>query len=79
MLDQPSPLLQQASSGRLPWYNKKGEPFEPYIVGIAGGSGSGKTSVASRIVKGLPWVVVLCMDSYYKSLSKGQLELAAKK
>ncbi|KAJ5739955.1 Uridine kinase, partial [Penicillium manginii] len=41
------------------------------IIGIAGCSGSGKTSVAMEIVKSLnlPWVVILSLDSFYKSLS----------
>ncbi|RAL13751.1 pre-rRNA-processing protein ESF1 [Aspergillus homomorphus CBS 101889] len=41
------------------------------IIGIAGSSGSGKTSVAMEIVKSLnlPWVVILVMDSFYKSLT----------
>ncbi|KAJ5088329.1 Uridine kinase [Penicillium angulare] len=41
------------------------------IIGIAGSSGSGKTSVAMEIVKSLnlPWVVILVMDSFYKTLS----------
>ncbi|KKK22420.1 uridine kinase [Aspergillus rambellii] len=44
------------------------------IIGIAGSSGSGKTSVAMEIVKSLnlPWVVILVMDSFYKSLSPEQ-------
>ncbi|KAJ5908890.1 Phosphoribulokinase/uridine kinase [Penicillium taxi] len=47
-----------------PWQNLS-------IIGIAGSSGSGKTSVAMEIVKSLnlPWVVILVMDSFYKSLS----------
>ncbi|KAL1962907.1 hypothetical protein VTN77DRAFT_9085 [Rasamsonia byssochlamydoides] len=41
------------------------------IIGIAGSSGSGKTSVAMEIVKSLnlPWVVILVMDSFYKTLT----------
>ncbi|CAG8946839.1 unnamed protein product [Penicillium salamii] len=41
------------------------------IIGIAGSSGSGKTSVAMEIVRSLnlPWVVILVMDSFYKTLS----------
>ncbi|KAL4901882.1 uridine kinase family-domain-containing protein [Aspergillus multicolor] len=41
------------------------------IIGIAGSSGSGKTSVAMEIVKSLnlPWVVILVMDSFYKTLN----------
>ncbi|CAI7605222.1 unnamed protein product [Penicillium bialowiezense] len=41
------------------------------IIGIAGSSGSGKTSVAMEVVRSLnlPWVVILVMDSFYKTLS----------
>ncbi len=43
--------------------------FPPMLViGIAGGSGSGKTSVVKKIIKSLPKerVAVLSQDSYYK-------------
>ncbi|KAF9887025.1 Uridine kinase [Aspergillus nanangensis] len=48
------------------------------IIGIAGSSGSGKTSVAMEIVKSLnlPWVVILVMDSFYKSLTPEQHAVA---
>ena len=38
-----------------------------YIIGIAGGSGSGKTSVVKEIIKSLPKesVIALSQDSYY--------------
>jgi len=41
------------------------------IIGIAGSSGSGKTSLAYAIIKelSLPWVVILSMDSFYKPLT----------
>ncbi len=41
------------------------------IIGIAGGTGSGKTTVVKRIVESLPKgeVVVLPQDSYYKDSS----------
>ncbi|PWW76519.1 PRK-domain-containing protein [Tuber magnatum] len=47
-----------------PWANT-------HIIGIAGSSGSGKTSLALRIVSALnlPWVVILSMDSFYRPLS----------
>ncbi|KIH92258.1 uridine kinase [Sporothrix brasiliensis 5110] len=40
------------------------------IIGIAGSSGSGKSSIARSIVSqlNLPWVVIVSMDSFYKSL-----------
>ncbi len=39
-----------------------------FIIGIAGGSGSGKTTVVHNIIKGLPKdsVAVVSQDSYYK-------------
>ncbi|KAF2719067.1 uridine kinase [Polychaeton citri CBS 116435] len=41
------------------------------IIGVAGSSGSGKTSLAIAIIKelSLPWVVIMSMDSFYKPLS----------
>ncbi|KAF4767394.1 hypothetical protein HAV15_009132 [Penicillium sp. str.  len=44
------------------------------IIGIAGSSGSGKSSVAMEIVRSLnlPWVVILVMDSFYKTLTPEQ-------
>jgi uridine kinase len=45
--------------------------IKPYIVGISGGSASGKTSVADIIFKlvGIKECVNLSMDSYYKDLT----------
>ncbi|EXJ84830.1 uridine kinase [Capronia epimyces CBS 606.96] len=44
------------------------------IIGIAGSSGSGKTSLAIEIVESLnlPWVIILSIDSFYKSLTPEQ-------
>uniref|UniRef100_A0A493T8G8 Uridine-cytidine kinase n=1 Tax=Anas platyrhynchos platyrhynchos TaxID=8840 RepID=A0A493T8G8_ANAPP len=48
--------------------------------GLCGGSASGKTTVATRIIEALdvPWVVLLSMDSFYKVLDEGQQALAAR-
>lgn len=47
------------------------------IPGISGGSGSGKSSVANKIIKVLGnWAVVLSLDSFYKSLSNEQIDAA---
>lgn len=46
------------------------------IIGIAGGTGSGKTTVVRKIVESLPAneVVLLPQDSYYKDSSRIPLE-----
>lgn len=43
---------------------------EPYIIGIAGNSGSGKTSISQKIIHELnqPWTVLLSFDNFYKPL-----------
>jgi uridine kinase len=64
--------------GKLPWFDINGKPVAPYIIGITGGSASGKTSVSQRIISqlGIPWVLLLSMDSFYKSLTKEQIDAA---
>jgi uridine kinase len=54
-----------------PWANMS-------IIGVAGSSGSGKTSLAIEIVKelDLPWVIIMSIDSFYKSLNEEQNRLA---
>lgn len=49
------------------------------VIGIAGGTGSGKTTVVKRIVESFPKneVVLLPQDSYYKDSSNVPMELAA--
>jgi len=44
---------------------------KPFFVGIAGGTGSGKTTVARRLVEALPQsgVTIIDHDSYYKDRS----------
>ena len=43
-----------------------------FVLGIAGGTGSGKTTVAKRLVEGLPGsgVVVIDHDAYYRDRSR---------
>ncbi|KAL8988128.1 MAG: hypothetical protein Q9177_002750 [Variospora cf. flavescens] len=50
------------------------------IIGVAGSSGSGKTSLAQAIVSSLnlPWVVIMSMDAFYKILTPEQHTLAHK-
>ena len=41
----------------------------PVFVGIAGGTGSGKTTFAERIHEAFPESILISQDSYYKDLS----------
>ena len=51
------------------------KPEHPYLIGIAGGSGSGKTSVANEIFKNIQTNCLLfSMDTYYKDLSPDQMK-----
>ena len=47
----------------------------PYLIAIAGGSGSGKTWLADYLAQRLP-ATILALDSYYRDLS--ELDLAAR-
>ena len=49
------------------------------MIGVCGGSASGKTTVANKIISELdvPWVTLLSMDSFYKVLNERQHEAAA--
>ena len=60
-------------SGRPPWYNEDGELRKPYVVGLAGGTACGKTTVCQNVIDalGLRWVVFLSMDSFYLDLPAG--------
>ncbi|KAK6878735.1 Uridine kinase [Candida tropicalis] len=44
---------------------------EPYIIGIAGNSGSGKTSISQKIIQEInqPWTVLLSFDNFYNPLT----------
>lgn len=66
------------TAGRPPWYNSAGQQVEPFVIGICGGSASGKTTVATKIIESLnvPWVTLLSMDSFYKVLSEKNHEQA---
>ncbi|KAK3518976.1 hypothetical protein QTP70_016142, partial [Hemibagrus guttatus] len=79
------PLLRTSkrtiyTAGRPPWYNEHGtQSKEAFVIGLCGGSASGKTTVARKIIEALdvPWVVLLSMDSFYKILSDEEQLLAA--
>lgn len=51
-------------------------PFLMFIIGIAGGTGSGKTTVVRKLIERLPKgeVVVIPLDSYYNDSSNVPIE-----
>ncbi|XP_062611594.1 uridine-cytidine kinase-like 1 [Saccostrea cucullata] len=66
------------TSGRPPWYDSHGLLKEAFVIGLCGGSASGKTTVARKIIEALdvPWVSLLSMDSFYKVLGPKEHERA---
>ncbi|XP_020491240.1 uridine-cytidine kinase-like 1a isoform X1 [Labrus bergylta] len=79
------PLLRTSTrtiytAGRPPWYDEHGaQSKEAFAIGLCGGSASGKTTVANKIIEALdvPWVVLLSMDAFYKDLSSEEQAMAA--
>ncbi|RSH85620.1 Uridine kinase [Saitozyma podzolica] len=68
-----------ASHGRAPWYGPDGKTVEAYVIGIAGGSASGKTSVARAILSALnniPTVLILSQDSFYRHHTPEEIQQA---
>jgi uridine kinase len=57
----------------------EGKPLPPVIIGIAGGSGSGKTTVAHRVREACPGktIQIIHHDSYYNDNSHLSLEQRA--
>ncbi len=61
----------------LQYYNMEKSP-QPFIIGIAGGTGSGKTTVAKELQKADPsQVLILSHDNYYKEHSNLSMEKRA--
>ncbi|KAI8344831.1 P-loop containing nucleoside triphosphate hydrolase protein [Chlamydoabsidia padenii] len=71
-------VFQNFTSLQSPWIHSSNCHNKCYVIGISGGSGSGKTSVTERILQKLniPWVAVISMDSFYKVLTPEQTIMA---
>ncbi|AMD21452.1 HER173Wp [Eremothecium sinecaudum] len=52
----------------------------PYFIGVGGTSGSGKTSIAAKIVSSIntPWTVLISLDNFYKPLNQEERDQAFK-
>jgi len=73
----------QASSCPLPhsllWREEVPRPTpRPFVVGVTGGTASGKTTCCEHILKSVKnaRVATLSLDSYYKALSEAEIEQA---
>ncbi|KAF9445468.1 armadillo/beta-catenin/plakoglobin [Macrolepiota fuliginosa MF-IS2] len=79
-LFQPKKNTVLVSHGRPPWYGEDGKHIgNAFVIGVAGGSASGKTHVAREIVRALgsiPTVIILSQDSFYKYHTPEELALA---
>ncbi|PPQ67489.1 hypothetical protein CVT25_006030 [Psilocybe cyanescens] len=77
---QPKKNTVLVSHGRPPWYAEDGARIsDAFVIGVAGGSASGKTHVARQIVRRLgsiPTVIILSQDSFYKYHDEEELKLA---
>lgn len=61
-------MLQSDHDGHLDW--PMGEERRPLVIGLAGGSGSGKTTIAERVFEaiGRDQVALIQHDAYYRDL-----------
>ncbi|EIM23970.1 armadillo/beta-catenin/plakoglobin [Wallemia mellicola CBS 633.66] len=83
LLNQQQKLKNQfiKTDGVRAWYDMSGSPVEPFIIGIGGGTASGKTFVAHEIVKRLKNVqsiAIISQDSFYGERTPEEIELAHK-
>ena len=66
------------SCGRTPWYGQSSPESKrrkrTFLIGVAGGTASGKTSVCRAVVDHLqlPWVQILSMDCFYRPLTDSE-------
>ena len=83
-VDSP-PFTPPSSPARPKTYSKPLSPRlpSPFLIGVAGGTASGKTSVCQKIMEQLGQlnsshkrVVMLSQDSFYKKLDSAEKKLA---
>ncbi|XP_044002264.1 uridine-cytidine kinase-like 1 [Aphidius gifuensis] len=66
------------TAGKKNKANISNQRTEPFIIGICGGSASGKTTVATKIIESLDvsYITLLSMDSFYKVLNEKERKSA---
>jgi pantothenate kinase len=72
------PHLNTQQSATARYENIPRAKGAPFIVGVAGGTASGKTEVVKQIVELVPSVAVIPQDSFYKDLTDSEKLLANK-
>lgn len=79
----PSKEPRSSEGGRLPGHlNHQQHPVgkvpgnQPFFIGVAGGTASGKTTVCDHIMQRLhdQCVVMLSQDSFYRGLTQAELD-----
>eukprot|EP01105_Mastigella_eilhardi_P008852 TRINITY_DN2120_c5_g1_i1.p1 TRINITY_DN2120_c5_g1~~TRINITY_DN2120_c5_g1_i1.p1 ORF type:complete len:503 (+),score=156.16 TRINITY_DN2120_c5_g1_i1:60-1511(+) len=78
---QQATVAQLVLEGRRPWYDAEGITRQPIIIGIGGGSASGKATICNEVVRMLiqnkttdpQWCLIIGLDCFYKDLPREQL------
>ena len=70
------PSEVDAPNGRVHCHRVSGLPARPFLIGVAGGSSSGKTTAAERLAElaGEEHLALIKLDSYYVELGDLTLE-----
>lgn len=70
-------MLATSSSGSFNRRESSTEPYKrhPFVIGVAGGTASGKTTVCDKIIQRLhdQCVVLLSQDSFYRGLTEEEM------
>uniref|UniRef100_A0A2P2L860 Uridine kinase n=1 Tax=Rhizophora mucronata TaxID=61149 RepID=A0A2P2L860_RHIMU len=71
----PSPAHRSSSSPASPFSADSNAPNQPFVIGVSGGTASGKTTVCDMIIQQLHdhRVVLVSQDSFYRGLTPEEL------
>jgi uridine kinase len=73
------PINRTVDRPPSPPSDRPAAPPRPFVIGVAGGTGSGKTSIARKLAEGLPsgTSAIIEFDSYYRDLTDLSAEARA--